>query len=236
MDYTPLMAQVRHNMTSSNALMEEARVVACMGSRMALSLLISAIRPGHQLVGAATTEAEGMQLLERLRGDVLLCTDQLEQGNGADLVGAARRAPRPVRTLMLVTQPHRINGIRRAMQAGCDGLCLEANIGMGTVLQALGTVANGGIYIDRGLSEHYLQTLPGPQGGLLNPLTTRELEVLTLLTAGFNNASIGSRLYIGQETVKSHVHRILQKLQARDRTHAAIQGIRLGLVDWPEPG
>jgi DNA-binding NarL/FixJ family response regulator len=238
MDYSDRMAQVRHNMAGSNALVQEARVVACMGSRMALSLLISAIQPGRQLVAATTTEAEALQKLERLDADVLICTDQLERGSGASLVMAAKRAATsaPVRTLMIVGEPRRTASLRLAMQAGCDGLCLEANIGMGTVLQALSTVGNGGIYIARGLSEHYLGALPGGDGPGLTPLTERELEVLQLVTAGFSNGAIGARLYIGAETVKSHLRRILDKLQARDRTHAAIQAIRIGLVDWPEAG
>ena len=236
LDYTALMAQVRHNIDRSNGLLEHTRLVAAMGSRMALSLFISATRPGGQLVGAATTESEALQLLDRHEADLLLCTDRLEQGNGGSLVSAARRRSSPPRTLMIVTQPRRVMVIRTALQAGCDGLCLEANIGMGTVLQALTCVEGGATYLDRELRQHYLEALPDLNGRALTPLTLREQQVLELLTCGLNNQQIGRRLYIGPETVKSHVQRILEKLQANDRTHAAIQGIRLGLVDWPEPG
>jgi DNA-binding NarL/FixJ family response regulator len=59
--------------------------------------------------------------------------------------------------------------------------------------------------------------------------------VLTLMSHSLNNQEIAQRLVISPETAKTHVQRILTKLQARDRLQAALQGIRAGLVEWPEP-
>ncbi len=80
MDYTPLIEQVRRNSRDGNLMLHDSRLVVCMGSRLALSLLISTIQPGDQLVGAATSEAEGLALIQDQQATVLLCTDQLEQG------------------------------------------------------------------------------------------------------------------------------------------------------------
>jgi DNA-binding NarL/FixJ family response regulator len=68
----------------------------------------------------------------------------------------------------------------------------------------------------------------------LERLTPRETEVLLLIAAGHSNAEIGRRLYVGDETVKTHVSRILSKLDLRDRVHAVIYAHTHGLAH-PEP-
>ena len=62
-------------------------------------------------------------------------------------------------------------------------------------------------------------------------LTTRELEVLSLMADGLFNREISTRLWLAEETVKSHVHHVLRKLGARSRAHAVAIGIRNGLID-----
>ena len=236
MDFSERMAQVRRNVERSNQLLAGSRLVAAMGSPMALSLFISATDPGDQLVGAVTAEAEALDHLQSRSADLLVCTDRLEQGNGGSLVAAAKRLSPQPRALLIVTQPRRTMLIHTALQAGCDGLCLEANIGMGTVLQALRCIAGGASYIDGDLRTSFLNSLPGLDGRPLTPLTARELEVLALMTKSLNNQQIARRLFISAETVKSHVQHINEKLQTGDRLQAVIHGIRLGLVDWPDPG
>lgn len=236
MDYTTLIPQVRDNISRGEQLLQGSRLVVCMGSRLALSLFIAAFEARHQLLGASTAAAEALTTLQRQPVDVLLCTDQLEAGDGASLVAEAKRLPTPPRTLMVVTQPQRSAGIRQAIQAGCDGLCLEANLGRGTWLQALTAICGQGLYVDRSLSALYLQLYPGGGQASLAPLSARECQVLQLAAGGHRNEEIARALFVSVETVKSHMRRILHKLQARDRTHAAVIGIRLGLVDWPDPG
>jgi len=235
-DYTELIGQVHRHVESSNRLLGDARLVACLGSRLALSLFIATTRSGPQLVGAATGQAEAMALLQREQASVLICSDRLEQGCGYALVAEIKRSAPQTRTLLIVGDPNRRARLKTAIQAGCDGLCLEAQLGMGTVLSALTAVSGGGIYIERSLGELFLAHVPGPNPIPLAPLSEREVQVLQLAAGGHNNQEIGARLFISLETVKTHMRNILQKLQARDRTHAAVQGLRLGLVDWPDPG
>ena len=236
MDFSERMEEVRRNIERSNALLADSRMVAAVGSRMALSLLVSATRPGDQLVGAVTTEAEALERLQHHQADLLLCTDRLEQGNGGSLVAAAKRLSPQPRALLIVTQPRRTMLIHTALQAGCDGLCLESNIGMGTVLQALRCIAGGASYLDGDLRSTFLNSLPGLDGRPLTPLSSRELEVLALMAESRNNLQIARQLFLSAETVKSHVQHISEKLQTRDRLQAVVHGIRLGLVDWPDPG
>ena len=236
MDYSDSMAQMRRNLEQSNGLLEGSQLVAAFGSRMALTLFVGATRPAQLLVGAVTTEAEALERLQQQRADLLLCTDRLEQGNGGSLVAAAKRLRPQPRAVLIVTQPRRTQLIHTALQAGCDGLCLEANIGRGTVLQALSCVAQGASYIDRDLRASLLHALPGFDGRPLAALTPRELEVLGLMARSLNNQAIAQQLIVSLETAKTHVQHVLAKLQAADRLQAVVRGIRLGLVDWPEPG
>lgn len=236
MDYTTLIPQLRDNASRGEELLQGSRLVVCMGSRLAVSLFITAFEARHQLVGASTAAAEALATLQQQPVDVLLCTDLLEDGDGAALVVEAKRLPAPPRTLMVVTQPQRSAGIRQAIQAGCDGLCLEANLGRGTWLQALTAICGEGVYVDRSLNARYLELYPGSGQTPLAALSARECQVLQLAAGGHRNEQIARVLFLSVETVKTHMRRILQKLQARDRTHAAVIGIRLGLVDWPDPG
>ncbi|WP_237401615.1 MULTISPECIES: response regulator [Saccharibacillus] len=77
-------------------------------------------------------------------------------------------------------------------------------------------------------------TAPRPEGlaaGLLQPFTARELEVLQQMAYGLRNEEIASKLFVGESTVKTHVHRILQKFDVQDRTQAVVYAIRNGLVE-----
>lgn len=72
-----------------------------------------------------------------------------------------------------------------------------------------------------------LQAAPGE----LVPLTPREIEILKLMADGLFNREISDRLWLAQETVKTHVHHVLTKLGARSRAHAVAIGLRSGLID-----
>ena len=167
-------------------------------------------------------------------GRCLFCTDCLEQGNGGSLVEAAKQLDPAPSTLMIVTQPRRLITIRRALAAGCDGMCLESQIGRGKIVQALQAVAHGAAYTEQSLRQQYFESYAGLSTAPLALLSDREVEVLQLITANASNQEIAQSLFISVETVKSHVAQIFNKLPARSRLHAAVKGIRLGLVDWPE--
>lgn len=236
MDYTTLIAQVRQYTQRCSELLQEERVVACMGSRLSLNLCIHCLDRNGQLVGATTDEFDALRLIKQKQATLLVATDQLERGSGDDLVSQVKRRWPDVRTLLIVGERSETPAVRRAIEAGCDGLCLEHRLGQGTVPQALSCLAGGGIYIDRTLASQYLHHHPAPPPPASAQLSDREREVLQLAAAGNPNSAIAAGLFISLETVKSHMRTILNKLNARDRTHAVVQGLRLGLVDWPDAG
>lgn len=236
MDYTNLMNQVRAHTRRCTELLQDERIVICIGDRLSLSLCIHCLDRDGQLVGAATGEREALQLIASRPASLLVATDELEEGSGDSLVSLVKQRWPTLRTLLIIRNPDRREAVRRAIEAGCDGLCLESRLGYGTVPQALSSVAGGGIYIDRSLASEFLHHHPAPPPPPAARLSERERDVLQLAAAGHPNPAIAAALFISLETVKSHMRAILRKLEARDRTHAVVQGLRLGLVDWLEAG
>jgi len=235
-DFTPQISQIRRNSSKATTLLQSCTLVACFGNRALLNFFLSGLtRPG-QVTGAATTEEEGLALLKLHRPDFLVVTDQLEQGCGIRLVERTKAIQPEVRTLLLVGRLQRPAKLRAAVDAGCDGLCLESGMGLDAGTPALRAIRDGGTYIDRPLSELLRSRGLGQARGPVPSLSARETEVLELVMLGFQNGEIAAKLFLSPETVKSHISSLLTKLGARDRTHATVRALQLGLVDWPQEG
>ncbi len=234
MDFTPLLAQVRAYNLRTHDLLRGARVVLCLGSRAQISFLMGSVDAPELILGAATTEAEGLELVRTLQPDFLFTSDQLEAGCGIELVMAVKRRHSATRTLLMICQQPQRSRLQRAIEAGCDGVLLESQMGLGTGLAAIRTVCGGGIYIERELVELFRVAGCTETGSGVQRLTVRETEVLARLVTGESNSDIARQLVVSHDTVKTHISNLLSKLQARDRTHAAVIGLRLGLIDWPD--
>jgi DNA-binding NarL/FixJ family response regulator len=232
MDFTPKLEQIRRNTSQINNLLRDARLVACLGNRALLSLFVGGLIGQEHLVGAATCEAAGLELVERHRPSMVFLSDTLEQGSGISLLLQIKQRWPNLHTLLLITQEHRQSEIQAAIDAGCDGLLVESRLGLGSALAALHAISGGGVYVDRSLTELFRRG-PG-DGSPLEPLTGRERQVLSLVAEGDTNVEIGQRLFISADTAKTHLRSLCRKLQARDRTHAAVLGLRWGLIDWPQ--
>jgi len=145
-----------------------------------------------------------------------------------DAKGIARLAPDLV--LMDVELPELLF---EAMQAGAVGYLLK-HVPAPELVRALRALAAGEHELTPELASRFLrefrtrQTTPRPR---LPQLSTREEEVLKLLATGETNRQIARRLFVSDETIKSHVAAILRKLEVSDRTSAAVIAVRAGLVD-----
>lgn len=236
-DFTPLLEQLRQRPGQITAVLEGSSLVLAAGSRSLLGAWIGLLQQGTErvtVVGAATTAAEALGLIRQHQPTLLLCTDRLEQGDGIALVEAVKQEPRPCRTLLVVTEERRRHRVQRMIAASCDGICLDSRVGEGNLLAAVHSICAGGRYRDQSL-ERRGQDAPGSDADLpLAPLSARELEVLDRLQHGLSNQQIADELYLSPDTIKTHVRSLLQKLAARDRGHAAVIGLRLGLIDWRE--
>jgi DNA-binding NarL/FixJ family response regulator len=114
--------------------------------------------------------------------------------------------------------------LSRGLESGAKGYILK-EAPHGTLLRAIDKVVSGEGYVDPALMPSFL----GSKGD--DMLTTREREILQLLADGMSNADVAARLFISQETVKSHVRHILTKLEADTRTHAVAIALREAIID-----
>ena len=228
MDFTPFLAQLRADHALAAAQLQQLSQVFCLGSRLLISAVVRAATEPERILGAATTAAEGLALVQRHRPDLLVVSDGLEQGCGVELALAVKAHHAPTRVLLLLTQPAGQRRTAAAIAAGCDGVLQDSNLSAGGELMAIRTISNGGLVIDRSLTfAARQQTKAGPS------LSRREQQVMEGVARGENNPEIAARLILSVDTVKTHVSRVLVKLSARDRTHAAVRALQLGLLEWP---
>lgn len=240
MDFTPLLTRHRQRPGLIAAALHDAHagasLVMCAGNRALLGawLNIPLRSPDGReiaIAGAATTASEALGLVERHQPNLLLCTDQLEEGDGASLVETVKQRHRSTHTILVVRDGLRRQTLRRAMAAGCDGICLETRVGQGTLLAAVQCICAGGTYLERQLADQRpTATLPGDPHGQVH-LSVRQVEVLRGVQQGLTNEEIAQQLYLSPETVKTHLRQLRQKLGARDRGHAAVLAMQLGLLD-----
>lgn len=151
-----------------------------------------------------------------------------------ELLGPNRTDDHTPRILMLTTFDLD-DYIYAALQAGASGFILKDNEPE-DLLRAVRVVAGGEALlapsITRRLIENFVEARPRRLAGAtaLNGLTDREREVLRLLALGMSNAEIAAALFISEQTTKTHVSRILQKLNLRDRVQAVVFGYETGLI------
>ncbi|HEX5247527.1 MAG TPA: response regulator transcription factor [Gaiellaceae bacterium] len=190
-----------------------------------------------EVVGETADGNETVEVVERLRPDVVLMDIRMP---GIDGLEATRRiVARGIATRVLVLTTFDVDDyVYEAMKAGASGFLLKTAPPR-QLADAVRTVAAGDALlapsITRRLVEQFVRRPPPgtavPPG--LAELTEREREVLRLLARALSNAEIAAELVVSEATVKSHVNRILTKLNLRDRAQAIVLAYETGLV---EPG
>ncbi|WP_280301883.1 response regulator transcription factor [Nocardia abscessus] len=190
-------------------------------------------RPPHLHGGAVGGDGrDAVAETARLRPDVAILDVRMPKLDGLAAT-AAIVAAGGTHVLVLTTYDSEAN-LYRALRAGASGFLLKS-LPPEELVAAVRIAARGDALIDpsmtRRLVSRFASTLAPPRTppevGLL---TTRELEVLLLLADARSNAEIAARLCVGEETVKTHVSRILAKLGVRDRIHAVVYAHQHGLV------
>ncbi len=200
--------------------------------------------PAIEFVGEANTGEEGLQLILSTKPDVSIIDIGLPGIDGIELTQRYKKAlenqgltPAHGKVLILTSMDDE-NSVLAAFRAGADSYCMK-NISSTKLVEALAATFAGNSWIDPGIARIVLQKATKPtsiappkenEDKIIEQLTERELEVLQLIVNGCSNADIAERLCITVGTVKTHVHSILNKLAADDRTQAAVLALRSGLV------
>ena len=195
--------------------------------------LILESEPDLRVVGEAADGAAGVEIVRRLRPDVVLMDVQMPVMDGIEATHRLAELGEPARVVILTTF-ERDDLVVDALRAGASGFLLK-NAPPEQLVEAVRTVAAGEALlapsVTRRLIERFaMQGLVSRRDDLLAPLTERELEVLALVATGRTNAEVASALHLGEATVKTHLSRVLQKLHLRDRVHAVVFAYEVGLV------
>ncbi len=175
-----------------------------------------------QVVAEAADGASAIRLYRQHRPDLVVLDLRLPDLDGAE-VTAAIRAEFPQARLLVLSSFDGDEDIYRALKAGARGYLLKDST-REELLAAVRSVAAGQRRIPGPVAERLAQRIEGSE------LTGRELAVLRQIVSGRANKEIAKALAISEGTVKTHVKSILAKLDAADRTEAAVVALRRGLV------
>jgi DNA-binding NarL/FixJ family response regulator len=179
-------------------------------------------QPDMELVGQASTGREGIEQFRLHVPDVTLMDLQMPDQNGLEAIIAIRRVAPEARIVVLTTYSGDVQVVR-AMEAGARAYLLKNTLHK-DLLDTIRAVHAGRKTISPSLAAELAEHVG------TDSLTAKEIEVLGLIADGHANKEIAAQLSIGEETVKSRVKSILLKLQANDRTHAAVIGLRRGII------
>jgi DNA-binding NarL/FixJ family response regulator len=184
-----------------------------------------------EVVGEAADGREAIEQAALRRVDVVLMDIQMP---GTDGIEATRRIVGTGPRVLILTTFDVDELVYAALRAGASGFLLK-DAPADQLLAAIRVVAKGDALIDpvitRRLIVDFAQRPPHRERPAeLAELTDREVEVLRLIARGLSNAEIAQTLFVGEATVKTHVGRVLQKLDLRDRVQAVVFAYECGLV------
>jgi DNA-binding NarL/FixJ family response regulator len=189
--------------------------------------------PGIDVVGEAGDGIEALAAVRELSPDVVLMDIRMPKLDGIEATRRILAEPDPPRVLVLTTFDLD-EYVFSALRAGASGFLLK-DAPEEQLIAAIRAAAGGGALFSPSVTRKLIERFAGhadPPAALAD-LTEREREVLTLLARGFSNAEIAAQLVVSEHTVKTHVARVLMKLDLRDRTQAVVLAYESGLV---QPG
>ena len=175
-----------------------------------------------EIVGEAANGRDALEQFRQHRPDITLLDIQMPDMGGLDALEAIRGAYPDARVIVLTTYAGDVQALR-AIRAGARGYLLKSTLHK-ELLETIRAVHSGRKALSQDVSfelaEHVTDDL----------LTPAEVRVLRLIAAGNANKEIAAHLKLSEETVKGQVRNILSKLSAKDRTHAAMIGLRRGII------
>jgi DNA-binding NarL/FixJ family response regulator len=184
------------------------------------------------IVAEAGNGQEACELVERFTPDVAVLDIQMPKMNGIEVTRWIRSRALAVGVLVLTAyddEPY----VKAVLQAGANGYVLKSADPQ-EIIQGVVDVFNGKSVLDPLLAQKLFAAMAHKSDpALVEPLTERELQVLSLAGKGFTNKAIAVQLAISDRTVQNHLGNIFGKLEAESRTEAVMRAVSLGLIPVP---
>ena len=196
--------------------------------------------PDFEIVGVAQDGVEAVRLAQELRPDVVLMDIRMPERNGLDATRDIAQNPLLSRTHVLVLTTFDVDEyVYDALEAGASGFLLK-DADPDEIAEAIRVIHRGDALIQpsvmRRLVEAFASSRPqasaarGAMADAVSQLTDREQEILRLVARGMANEQIAEELFISPATVKTHVARIMAKLDAHDRAQLVVAAYESGFV------
>lgn len=220
---------------SIRVLLVDDQALVRAGFRMILGA-----EPDIEVVGEAGDGAAALEQARLLEPDVVLMDLRMPEMDGIEATRRLLRNGSGIRVVMLTTFDMD-EYVVDAFQAGASGFLLK-DVPPEQLVAGIRAVASGDSLLAPSITRRVIEEFVGRTGRAgpaaaqppgLAELTARELEVLKLIARGLSNAEIAKELFVEETTVKTHVARVLTKLNLRDRVQAVVLAYESGLV---EPG
>jgi DNA-binding NarL/FixJ family response regulator len=190
-----------------------------------------------EVVGEAADGREGIEAFHKLHPDVVVMDIRMPNLDGVEATRRLAGPDSPYRARVLVLTTFDLDEyVYDALRAGASGFMLK-DAPPAELIGAIRVVAAGEALLAPSVTRRLISSFvakapPGPQARAnLETLTDREQEVLKLVARGLSNAQIADTLVVGETTVKTHVARVLDKLELQNRVQAAIFAYESGLVE-----
>ena len=207
-------------MTTDVAIVEDDQVL-----RNSLEWLIGETT-GFRCVCACSTGEEAVRRLPELKPHVVLMDLNLPQMSGTDCIRKLKELI-PKLQVIVLTVYEDSDHIFKALKAGASGYLLKRT-GPENVLAAIKDARDGGAPMSSQIAQRVVQSFhePSPSEEEGTKLTSRESEILNLLSQGFSNKEIAERMFVSVPTVRTHLSHIYEKLHVRSRTEAIIKFLK----------
>lgn len=181
--------------------------------------------PDFEIVGEAENGIEAVRQTGALGPDVVLMDLRMPDMDGVEAIGRIHAEHPEVRILVLTTYESD-SDILRALEKGADGYLLK-DAPREDLFEAIRATAAGKSPLDPDVANRLVRRVREPENALLS---TREIEILELVSRGESNKEIAKRLWISDTTVKTHVLNIFKKLGVTDRTAAVTVALKRGII------
>jgi DNA-binding NarL/FixJ family response regulator len=176
-----------------------------------------------ELVAEASNGREALEMFRKHRPDITLMDLQMPQMSGIDAMSAIRGEFPDAHIIVLTTHAGDVQ-VTRALKAGARAYLLKSSLRK-ELLETIRAVHAGQKRVSPEVAAEIAEHAAD------EALTPREVEVLRLVARGNANKEIAAQLFLTEETVKSHIRKILAKLGANDRTHAVAIGLKRGIIE-----